>query len=115
VGRIFLGPVFGMLISPFASVVVGDLDVIGVPVDDPEANSPLVVDGDGVLAFPVAFELVKAIAGRNLQVVEAGGLVDVLQLSRRSLRDLGRETPLPARRVQLLGVPVRERLDRFRL
>jgi hypothetical protein len=38
----------------------------------------LVVDGDRVLPLPVAFELVQSVAGRDLQVVEAGSQVDVL-------------------------------------
>ena len=76
-----MGPVLAMLISHLVSVVVTDLDVVGVPVDEPEADPPLVVDRDRVLASAVAFQCVEPIAGWNLQVVDLGREVHILELA----------------------------------
>lgn len=100
-----------MPISHLASVVVGDLDVVGVAVNEPEADAPLVVDRDRVLSLPVPFELMQSVAGRDSQVVKARSQVDVLELPSCPLRDVGRETPRLARHVQVLRVPVPECLD----
>ena len=39
---------------PALSVVVGDFDLVGVAVLEAEADAPLIVDADAVLAFAVA-------------------------------------------------------------
>ena len=56
-----------MLISP--SVIVAEFHVIGIAVNEPKADSPLIVDRNGVLSLTVALEWVEPIARRNLQVV----------------------------------------------
>jgi len=107
----FLSPVFGMLMSHLVSMVVRNLDVVGIPVDEPETDAPLVVDGDGMLSLPVSLKFVESVAGRDLQVLEARSQVHVLQLPRCPLGNLLWKPFRLARRVQLLRVPVRERLD----
>ena len=47
------------------SVVVGDRDVIGITIEKPEAEAPLIVDADGELTLTVAFERVQPVSGRN--------------------------------------------------
>ena len=59
--------------------------------------------------LPLAF--VKPVAGRDLQVVEAGSQVDVFQLSLRPPGDDRREPFRSARRAELLSMPVRESLE----
>lgn len=58
-----------MLMSHLLSVIICDLNIVGIPVDEPEADAPLVVDGDDMLSIPVPTESVEPIAGRNLQVI----------------------------------------------
>src|SRR5450759_1164758 len=60
-------------LTPRPSVVVRDLDVIGIAVDEPKADTPLVVDGDRVLPFAITLQLVQPIAGRHPEVVQASG------------------------------------------
>lgn len=48
-----------------SSVVIGDLNVIGVAVAPAEAHSPLVVDPDRVLPFPVMPQLFQAVPGAS--------------------------------------------------
>lgn len=55
------------------SVVVHDFDVPGIPVPPLEADAPLVVDADGVLASPVASEGLKPVAGRHPQMIQRRG------------------------------------------
>ena len=64
-----------------------------------------------MLSRPIPLEFVKPVAGWDFQVVEAGSQVDVLQLSRRPLGDVRWEPFRLARRVELLSMPIRERLD----
>jgi hypothetical protein len=40
-----------MLIADSVSVVITDLDIVGIPVLEPEADPPLVIDRDRVLAL----------------------------------------------------------------
>lgn len=53
----------------------------------------------------------KPITWRNSQVVEACREIDILQLSRRSLRNIRRDPLGLASGVQLLGAAVCKRLD----
>jgi hypothetical protein len=64
------------------------LDVVGIPVREAEADPPLVVDADRALPRALALESVEAIAGRDLQVVEPGGQVDVLELASGATSDV---------------------------
>jgi len=50
-------------------VIVCDLDIVGITIDEPEANTPLIVDTDRVLPLPVPYKLVEVITGRNLEIV----------------------------------------------
>ena len=92
-------------------VIVRDLDVVCVTIDEPEANTPLIVDADRVLSLPVLSELMESIAGRNPEVIYSRRQVYVLKLSPRPSRDVWRESFRPAGRVQFGRVPVCERLD----
>src|SRR5271166_6190762 len=56
------------VISP--SMIVHELDVIGVPVAPHEANAPLLIDADRMLAAPFTRQRLEPVARRNAQVVE---------------------------------------------
>ena len=49
-------------------MVVFDSDVMGVPVSEPEADSPLPIDADRELSGPVTLETLKTVPGRAAQV-----------------------------------------------
>jgi len=53
-------------------VVVDDLDIVRISSEPAEADAPLIVDSDAVLANPVPGEFLKAVRGRDTQVDEAG-------------------------------------------
>jgi len=50
-------------------VVIYDLDIVGITIDEPKADTPLVIDRDGILSLPVSPKLVKPITWRNLKIV----------------------------------------------
>jgi hypothetical protein len=49
-------------------VIVRHFDIVGIAVGEPEADPPLVVDGDGVLSLAVCAEPVKPVARRNPEI-----------------------------------------------
>jgi len=53
-------------------VIVDDLYVVRIGSEPAEADAPLIVDSDAVLASPVPGEFLEAIRGRNAEVEEAG-------------------------------------------
>ena len=65
-GRTSLFSVFGILMSHLLLVIVRDLDIVGVTINEPEADTPLIVDADRILSLAVPSDLMKPIAGRDL-------------------------------------------------
>jgi hypothetical protein len=64
-------------------MVVADLDVVGVAVLEAETDSPLVVDGDRVLADSIALERMEPVTWRD---------PEELNLSSRVERTVSRDT-----------------------
>jgi hypothetical protein len=79
-----------MLISS-SSVVVGDLDIIGIAFGETKADAPRVVDGNRMLPCPLSLEGMEPDAGRDLEIVQLSRQVDVLQLPYRPLDDIRRK------------------------
>jgi len=95
-------------------VVVAELDVEGVAVFETEADTPLIVHRDRELPFAVARERMQAIAGRYLEVLDASGRVHLLHLAPGALGDVRRNATCLAGQIELLRLPVSERLDHDR-
>jgi hypothetical protein len=49
-------------------VIIRNFDIIGITINKPETDAPLVVDGDRMLSFSVSPELVESISRRNPKV-----------------------------------------------
>jgi hypothetical protein len=75
------------------SVVIDDFDFMGAVRFPAEADAPLIIDADGVLALPVALERFEAIAGRDGKVVECGDSVDLSEFPQGDALDVRRERP----------------------
>jgi hypothetical protein len=56
-------------------VIITDLDIVGIIINKPKADTPLVIDGDGVLSLSVTFECMKTVPGWNPQIIQPGGQV----------------------------------------
>jgi len=92
-------------------VVVHDLHVVGAPAVPDEADSPLGVDANGVLAGAISAKLLQAIARRRAQVAKVLGVVQVQQLAPGSSLDVQRQLPRDFAAAETLGLPVGKRLD----
>jgi hypothetical protein len=68
-------------------VVVHDLDIMSVAVFPSQANPPLIVDPDTVLAPSLARELLQAIRGRFAEIAQSIRSVQDQQLSQRDSLD----------------------------
>jgi hypothetical protein len=92
-------------------VVVTDLDVKRISVAEPEADPPLVIDRYGVLTKPVPLERVQPVAGRQAQLLEFDGGIDVVELAPGPSLDVWRQPPRPPAKEESLSVLVGERPD----
>lgn len=59
-------------------MVVDNLHIEGVALLPPETDSPLVVDPDTPLTFPIPGQLLELVAGRNSEVLESAGCIEKL-------------------------------------
>lgn len=73
-------------------VVVDDLDVEGIGGAPDEADAPLIVDPDAVLASTIALERLEAIAGRNARVSEGVGRIEDDGFPKRDALKAGGQT-----------------------
>jgi hypothetical protein len=101
--------VLGKLMSHRLSVVVGDLDVVGIGVHEPEADAPLVIDRYGALSFPIAPEGMQSISWRDPQIVQASGQIYVAELAHRTTHDIWRQVARSADIVERPRVLVAKR------
>jgi len=64
-----------------------------------------------VLTLPITLKQVQSIAGRNPEVLDRNGTIDLLEFAPRTLGHIGWHAPRLAGQVQLLRLFVGERLD----
>jgi hypothetical protein len=71
-------------------VVIGNLHVVGVSLREAKDDTPLIVNGNRVLAFPRTGECVESIAWWHSQIIKTNSQINIFQPAKRSLNDLGR-------------------------
>lgn len=74
-------------------MVIDDFDLLGVCSVPDEAETPLVVDTDGMPAFAVALQRLEAVAGRQAEEFEFHRGVDELKLHQCASLQVGRQAP----------------------
>lgn len=52
-------------------MIINDFDIVGIAIRPTKTDTPLAIDSNAVLAFPLPFEQFEPVAGRNLQILEA--------------------------------------------
>ena len=62
-------------------MVVCDFDFVGSVCFPGEADSPLVVDANGMLSFAVSFEGFESVSGWNREMFEFGYCMELSELS----------------------------------
>jgi hypothetical protein len=70
-----------------SSVIIDDLNVVGIPFDPTEAQPPLVIDSDAMLSPPVTRQCLEAIPRRGLEIAQGARPVKVVQLPARHALD----------------------------
>jgi hypothetical protein len=65
-------------------MVIGDLDIEGVAIDPPEADSPLVVYMDAILTCPITLQRFQSIPERNPQICQVYRVFKKAQLAPRN-------------------------------
>lgn len=75
------------------SVVIDDFHVVGVTVNPSEADAPLIIDPDAVLAFALNLQCFEPIGRRNAQIFQDGGVPQHAQLAACHGLDIGRQAP----------------------
>jgi hypothetical protein len=72
-----------------------------------KAYPPLVIDADAVLAFAVAFQRFKAVAGQRRKVLERRSRFQTVKLQAGGLLNAGKgSNPFPSREVEGAPVPI---------
>jgi hypothetical protein len=94
-------------------VIVHDLNVVGVAVPPAEANAPLIVDANAMVASAIAFELFEPIVRWHAEILELLGGVDEAQLAEHDPVKLGREPAHGFALEQTFGVAIAEALDHW--
>jgi hypothetical protein len=74
-------------------VVIRNLNVVGVAVAPPKADTPLIVDPDAVLPATVAQQLLKSIAGRRSKVIQCFGRIENEELSQGGALEISGPSP----------------------
>jgi hypothetical protein len=92
-------------------MVIHDFDALGTVVAPYEADAPLVIDPDAVLAGALATQQFQPIAGWRRQVAQLLSLVKLQQLALgNTLHIVGEATREPPMK-QRLCIPISERAD----
>jgi len=91
-------------------VVVHDLDAFGASRSPAKTDAVLIVDPDAVLAGTIAFECLEPIPGRNPQVVEPAGDLELSELASSDRLDTD-ESPNPRSAGKSFSVGISERDD----
>ena len=92
-------------------MVVAYLDVVGISINEAEADTPLIIHRDGILPFPLILERMKPIAWRHPEIIELGRKVHIFQFTDSSFGNVRRKAPGSPCSEQIVGPPIRERLD----
>jgi hypothetical protein len=64
-------------------MVINNFDVVGISLLPGEANPPLFINPDTMLPLAVAFQGLKPVAWRDLQVLERFGAMEIQELPPR--------------------------------
>src|SRR5688500_6379247 len=99
------------MLMPLPSVIVGDLDVVGIALAPDEADTPLIVDPNAVLPAAIALQSLHAVARRHAQIGETGAVVEHQQLLPRGAPEICAETSDRHVLEQRLGAPVGKSSD----
>lgn len=94
-------------------MIVYDFHILDPAFGPDETHAVFVIDANGMLAFAVALERLQPIAGRDPQVVELLGDVELLEFAEGNFLDVKGQVRSAFTFVDLLGGFAAERVDHF--
>jgi hypothetical protein len=74
-------------------VGIDNFDIVRIPVFPAKAHAPVVVHANAVLSLPISLEWLQPITGRNPQIIQALGGVELNELAQHDATKLSREAP----------------------
>lgn len=89
-------------------MVVNNLNPFWTSVAPPEADTPLIIDSDTVLARTITTQALEPIARRNPEVIQMTRSVDLTQLTQRNADDACAKGRNGLPRKQPLGLAISE-------
>jgi hypothetical protein len=92
-------------------VIVNDLDLVRIAILPTEADSPLVIDADAVLARAITAELLEAIPRRHPEILQLLGGINHDQLPEHHPDQFGGKAADTLTPEQSLGIRIGEALD----
>lgn len=95
-------------------MVIHDFDVVRGAIPPAEADSPLVVHANTVLAHPIAFEFFKPIPRRHPQVRDLFRRVDEAELAQHEPMELRRKAPDGFAAEEPFGIAIGKTVDHCR-
>lgn len=92
-------------------MVVAELDVMRVAVGEPEADPPLIIDRNGMLARTISLQRVQPVPWWYTQIRELRGDVHGFKLPKDSPSDVRRQSLGLSGAEEFLGLAIGEGLD----
>ena len=96
------------------SMIIDDLDFVGVAVSPAKDHSPLIVDPNGVESRQISFQALKPVAGRYAKICQIRRFMQIQQLSARTASEpIRKRSSCPASLVveQIFSDSVPKRLN----
>ena len=97
------------------SVIIYDLDVIRIAAGPPEADAPLIVDPDTMLAGTVALQFLQPVAGRHSQILQRLSGINSHQLPQHGALERRGIAPDALPVEETLRISIGEALDHRRI
>jgi len=60
-------------------MIISYFNIMRIAILEKKTDSPLIVDGNGVLSLPFSLQGMKVIARWNLQIIQAGSKINIFQ------------------------------------
>ncbi len=92
-------------------MIVDNLNIMGVSIFPPEANAPLVIHANAILAGTLSLQFLEPVPGWHSQVVQRIGGVQGHELSQHDSEQIRGKTPHWLAVEQALSILIREALD----
>jgi hypothetical protein len=69
-------------------MIIDDFNIVRIASSPSKANPPALIDTDAMLSLPITNEFLKAVSGRNTQIIQHSGNIEDLQLAACASLDL---------------------------